>query len=85
MASVKLKVVRMGRSSGVRIPARLLRRYEIGDAIVMEERSEGILLRRIRPAIEQLSWQETARQMAASDEDWSDWDAATADGLEDLL
>jgi hypothetical protein len=29
-----------------------------------------------------LSWDETARAMAASDEDWSEWDVTLADGLE---
>jgi len=35
-------------------------------------------------AIEKLSWEDTAREMAASHEDWSAWDTATADGLADL-
>jgi hypothetical protein len=34
--------------------------------------------------IEKLSWKETAREMAASREDWSAWDTAAADGLDDL-
>lgn len=29
-----------------------------------------------------LSWAETAREMAASGEDWSEWDATLADGLD---
>ena len=31
-----------------------------------------------------LSWEATAREMAANREDWSAWDAAIADGLDDL-
>jgi hypothetical protein len=50
----------------------------------MEERSEGILLRPIGPMVEKLSWEDTAREMAASREDWSAWDTAAADGLDDL-
>jgi hypothetical protein len=37
------------------------------------------------PIPEKLSWQGTAHDMAASREDWSAWDAAVADGLDDLL
>ena len=84
MATMKLKVARIGNSRGVRLPAATLRRYRIGETVMMEERSEGILLRPTGPAVEKLSWEDTARQMAASHEDWSAWGAACADGLEDL-
>jgi hypothetical protein len=33
------------------------------------------------PAVPKLSWEETARAMAASGEDWSDWDSLSDDGL----
>ncbi len=47
----------------------------------MEERSDGILLRPVAPAQPKLTWDETAREMAAAAEDWSEWDAVAADGL----
>ncbi len=78
---MKLKVARIGNSRGVRLPAASLRRYRIGAAVLMEERSEGILLRPTGPVVEKLSWEDTAREMAASREDWSAWDTAAADGL----
>ena len=81
---MKLKVARIGNSRGVRLPAASLRRYRIGETVLMEERSEGILLRPTGPVVEKLSWEDTAREMAASHEDWSAWDAAAADGLDDL-
>ena len=84
MSIMKLKVARIGNSRGVRLPAASLRRYRIGDAVVMEERSEGILLRPTGPVVEKLSWEETAREIAASREDWSAWDTAAADGLDGL-
>lgn len=84
MAVVKLKVARIGNSRGVRLPAASLRRYRIGDAVVMEERSDGILLRPVGPAVEKLSWEDTARAMAESGEDWSSWEAAAHDGLESV-
>lgn len=84
MATIKLRVARIGNSRGVRLPAATLRRYQIGEILVMEERSEGILLRPAGLAVAKLSWEDTAREMAASGEDWSAWDAVAADGLEGL-
>ena len=84
MASVELKVARIGNSRGVRLPAAALRRYGIGAAVVMEERSDGILLRRPGPAVEKLSWEETARAMADAAEDWRDLELTAADGLGEL-
>ena len=34
-----------------------------------------------KPSALQLSWEDTYREMAASDEDWSAWDATIDDGL----
>jgi len=81
MKTMELKVTRIGNSRGVRLPAASLRRYRIGTAVIMEERSDGILLRATGPAVEKLSWEDTAREMAASGEDWRAWDAVHADGL----
>ncbi len=84
MAVVRLKVARIGNSRGVRLPAASLRRYRIGGTVLMEERSEGILLRPTGPAVEKMSWEETAREMAASHEDWTVWDSTNADGLDEV-
>ena len=84
METMKLKVSRIGNSRGVRLPATSLRRYRIGETVLMEERSEGILLRPTGPVVEKLSWEDTAREMAASRGDWSAWDTAAADGLDHL-
>ena len=81
---MRLKVARIGNSRGVRLPVASLRRYRIGDTVVMEERSEGILLRPTGPTVEKLSWEDTASEMAASREDWSAWDATSGDGLHNL-
>ena len=84
MATMRLKVARIGNSRGVRLPAASLRRYRIGDSVVMEERSDGILLRPTGPTVEKLSWADTASEMAASREDWRAWDATVGDGLRDV-
>jgi antitoxin component of MazEF toxin-antitoxin module len=84
MKSKEIKVARIGNSRGVRLPAASLRRYRIGDSVIMEEMTEGILLRPAGPPVEKLSWEETAREMAASREDWSEWEATVADGLDEI-
>ncbi len=84
MATVKLKIARIGNSRGVRLPAASLRRYRIGESVLMEERSEGILLRPTGPVVQKLSWEDTAHEMAAAGEDWLAWDATAADGLDEL-
>ena len=35
------------------------------------------------PSAHKLSWEDTYREIAASDEDWSAWDTAINDGLDD--
>jgi len=83
MKPVELKIARIGNSRGVRIPAATLERYHIGTSVVMEERSDGILLRPQGPAPSKLSWEDTAREMAAAGDEWNEWDATAFDGLED--
>lgn len=84
MKTIELKVARIGNSRGIRLPAATLRRYRIGQTIIMEERSEWIILRPAGSSAEKLSWEDTAREMAAAGESWNEWDAAAADGLNDI-
>lgn len=84
MRSVELKVARIGNSRGVRIPAQTLDRYGIGGFVVMEERSDGILLRTPGAVSPKLSWEETAREMAAEAEAWDEWELTYADGLNEI-
>ncbi len=84
MKSSELKVARIGNSKGVRLPAATLERYNIGDVVIMEEHLEGILLRPHGSPIHKLSFQETARQMSAEQENWNEWDTTNADGLDDI-
>ena len=79
-AKVELKVVKIGNSRGVRLPKAVLERYEIKDALVLEAREEGLLLRGKKD--QRLTWEETYRAAAREKEDWSDLDAAVADGIE---
>ena len=78
---LELKVVRIGNSRGVRLPKEMLARYRIGEAIVLEVRDEGLLLKGKRDG--KLSWEETYRASARERENWKDLDATLADGLDD--
>ncbi len=79
-ANVELKVVRIGNSRGVRLPKAVLERYEIKDALVLEAREEGLLLRGRKD--KRLTWEETYRAAAREKEDWSDLDATLSDGID---
>lgn len=80
----RIKVVRIGNSRGIRLPAKVLARYRIGDEIVLEERQDGILLRPIGSPVAKLSWEDTAREMARATENWGNWDSTTGDGLSQI-
>ncbi len=82
MKSSELKIARIGNSRGVRLPADVLKRYRMDSVVLMEETSEGIVLRPSGPIVKKLSWEETAAEMAAEGEDWSEWDSVVDDGLE---
>lgn len=84
MKPVELKVARIGNSRGVRLPAATLERYRISDSVVMEERSDGILLRPPGRTEPKLSWEDTASAMAAAAENWRTWEATVADGLDEI-
>jgi antitoxin MazE len=84
MSAIVLKVSRIGNSRGIRLPAAMLRKYHIGDTIVAEEKASEIVLRPGGTKPKKLSWEETAREMAAAKEDWSEWDCTLADGLGEI-
>lgn len=84
MSTRELKVARIGNSRGVRLPAKTIERYGIGESVIMEERSDGILLRPSNVARAKLSWEDTAREMASGNENWSEWRATDADGLDTI-
>ena len=61
----------------------MLRRYKIGNSVILEERPDEIALRPKRSYKQKLTWEETYKQMAESGEDWRDWEALP-EGLRDL-
>jgi len=78
----ELKLSRIGNSRGIRLPAYLLKRYQIEDVVLVDEGVDSITL---RPKLsKKLSWKETAAEMARAKEDWKDLEPAVGDGLNHL-
>ena len=75
-----VKLIAIGNSRGIRLPKALLQKYGWGDTLVLEELDTGILL--YSKDSNKLSWENTYREMATNDEDWSEFDATVADGLD---
>ena len=67
----ELRLIQVGDTLGLRIPDVLVDKYGLQGEVVLEEREEGLLIHARHEA--KLSWEETYRQMAAENEDWSDW------------
>lgn len=87
METQTLKIVQIGNSRGVRLPATWISRYHLGDHVVAEAHPEGLWL---RPASGEgaLSWEMTAQAMAAENrargDEFTDMDVAATDGLDSL-
>ncbi|MDE3259764.1 MAG: AbrB/MazE/SpoVT family DNA-binding domain-containing protein [Gemmatimonadota bacterium] len=80
MAKWNAKLITIGNARGIRLPKVPLEKYEWSESLVLEETKDGVLLSGTK--INQLSWKQTYRAMAASNEDWSDLDVTVADGLD---
>jgi antitoxin component of MazEF toxin-antitoxin module len=80
MKTFELKLTRIGNSKGVRLPVELIQRYGFSEWLAAEVREEGLLLKPKKQT--KLSWTETAAEMAASVENWSEWESTVLDGLE---
>ncbi len=75
------KLISIGNSKGVRLPKRLIEKYHLHDTLELEEKNEGILIKTDMPE-DKLTFEETFREMAEEEEDWSDFDAVIGDGIE---
>ena len=80
MAKWNVKLIGIGNARGIRLPCALLDKYGWGDSLVLEETEQGVFIS--GTTSKKLSWKETFRVMAASNEDWSDFDVTNADGID---
>lgn len=76
----ELKIVQIGNSKGIRLPKSLIDKYGFEEMLQVEEVENGIFLK--NKSDEKLSWEDTFKEMKAENEDWSDFDEITEDGLE---
>ena len=83
MKTVELTLAQIGNSRGIRLSADLIRKHGFEQGIVLEDRGHEIAIRP-KAGPKKLSWEETAREMAAANEDWSEWDCTLADGLDQI-
>lgn len=82
MPDLRLKLARVGNSRGVRLPASVIRRYGMQNHVQAELTPDGVLLKPVRSRPEKLSWTQAARAMRAAQEDWSEWESASGDGID---
>ena len=76
MKTLEAKLTKIGNARGIRLPAEMIRKHHLDGGVLLEDRDGEIVLR-AKAAFVKLSWEETARQMASSGEDWSDWETPT--------
>jgi antitoxin component of MazEF toxin-antitoxin module len=79
--ALETKLTRIGNSRGLRLPAEMIRRYQLENGIIVEQQETQIVLKP-KKALNKLSLEETAREMGAEQENWEEWDGTAADGLE---
>ena len=77
-----IKLVPIGNSRGIRLSKSLIQKYGFVDQLILEETDRGILIRKPEDNT-QLSWDDTYKEMAQENEDWSDLDIVLTDGLDD--
>ena len=64
-------ILQFGNAKGIPIPQQLLLKYGFSGNVFLTELENGILIEKKKD--NKLSWVETYKAMANSDEDWSDW------------
>ena len=76
-----IKLVPIGNSRGIRLPKKLLQKYGFKESVILEETTNGILLKAKKDP--KFSWEDTFREMANENENWDDFDTTLLEGLEE--
>lgn len=84
MKTHEISLARIGNSRGIRLPAHLIRKHGFDSGLLIQDRGDAVILKSKTTPAKKLSWEETAREIVAAKEDWSDWDHTLADGLADI-
>jgi antitoxin MazE len=83
MKTLELSLAQIGNSRGIRLPSALIRKHGFERGVILEDRGHEIAIKP-KAGSAKLSWEDTAREMVAANEDWSEWDCTLADGLESV-
>jgi antitoxin component of MazEF toxin-antitoxin module len=82
---LKISLIRIGNSRGIRLPAPLIKKFGFDGVILLEEEGDRLVLKTLkRGKAEKLPWSETACEMASTREDSSDWEPSEKDGLQEI-
>jgi len=84
MKAARFTLGPMGNGQGLRLPDSVVKRYGFSKSVEVEERDEGLLLKPSAKTVRKLSWEETAKQMSAESEDWTEWHQSESDGISEL-
>ncbi|MFZ0451680.1 MAG: AbrB/MazE/SpoVT family DNA-binding domain-containing protein [Desulfatiglandaceae bacterium] len=76
-----IKIVPIGNSKGIRLPKTLLQKYGFSENVIIEEKSDGLLLK--RSTDRKLSWEEGFKEMDREKENWDSFDSTLMDGLDE--
>jgi antitoxin MazE len=80
---MEVPLAQIGNSRGVRLPSALIRKHGFDQGVLLEDRGHEIVLKR-KGGSRKLSLEETYKEMVASQEDWTDWEKTSTDGLGDF-
>ncbi len=78
---MQAKLITIGNSKGIRLPKKIIEKYHLHDTLKLEEKKDGILIKAEIPE-NKFTWEETFREMAGEQEDWSDLNNLAGDGVE---
>ena len=72
---LEAKLIKIGNSQGIRLPKKIISKYGLGNLVLLEETEDGILIHAAKSG--KLSWEDTYKAMAASEEqdEWLDWES----------
>jgi len=79
---MQAKIIRIGNSQGIRLPAALIKQYELKEAIEIIPTPDGILIQPSKGIIPRSEWEAILSKMTPPAAENTDWDTTLGDGIE---
>lgn len=76
------KLIEIGNSKGLRIPKKLIEKYQMVHKLEIIEKETGILIKPKEGKSSKLSWEATFKEMKKEKENWLCLDSTLLDGIE---